>query len=183
MRSAFLFSLLPYLATILSVEAVISDIRVKVTGGPSRSPHTKCYNHEMVEKGDIVVVHFNASYSEISPSGVPGKFITGSHEHSKKGSPLAVPVGNPYLRDGWDMALIGFCEDDRVSLTVPPEYVFGKAFEGKDVPDNAIVQLDVHIVDILVDTGVDTGDSEDSEDSEYLDSFSEDSEDEEDFEL
>ena len=178
-RGVLSFALLP-LCLALTAQAVISDIGIKILGGPSKSPHTRCYNHEMVEKGDVVVIQFNASYAPKSPSGVPGKFITGSHEHSKAGSPLAVPVGSPYLRDGWDLALLGLCEDDRVSLTVPPEYVQGKAFEGKNVPDNAVVQIDVHIVDILVDIG---DSEEDSDEEEEYEIDSEDWDEDEDFEL
>lgn len=119
----------------------------------------------MVEKGDIVVLHFNASYHETSPSGKG--FITGSKEHSKEGSPLAVPVGNPLQNDGWDLALLGLCEDDYVTLTVPPEYVQGEAFAGKNVPTDAIVKIDVHIVDILVDTtDSDSDDLSSSDDSD-----------------
>jgi FKBP-type peptidyl-prolyl cis-trans isomerase len=160
---AFLSLLLPWLT-----HSLIHEIKVTVVDGPSKTPATRCYNHEMVEKGDLVVIHFNATYHESSPSGVAGQFITGSHEHDKTGSPLVVPVGHPGLKDGWDLALLGLCEGDRVALKVPPEYVQGKAFAGKKVPDDAIVNIDVHIVDILVESEDEDYDSSDSDDGDEL---------------
>ena len=149
MRSPTILTLLSFLAP-LAVLAM--DIDVTVVSGPSKMPQTRCYNHEAIEKGDIVVIHFNASYHEDSPSGKIGEYITGSLEHSEHGNPLAVPVGDTNTHDGWDLALLGLCEDDHVSLRVAPQYVHGEAFAGKDVPEDAVVKIDVHIVDILVDT-------------------------------
>ena len=173
MRSLSSLSFLTLFSTAL---AGISDIDVTVNSGPSKTPQTRCYNHEEIEKGDIVVIHFNASYHEDSPSGTAGEFITGSHEHAEAGSPLAVPVGDPNHHDGWDLALLGLCEDDRVTLRVTPEYVHGEAFAGKNVPEDAIVQIDVHIVDILVDTTDSEEDEEDLSESLSDDEYAEEGE-------
>ncbi|CAB9496171.1 expressed unknown protein [Seminavis robusta] len=129
------------------------DIGVKVTGGPSKQPATRCYNYEEIERGDVVVIHFNVSYHETSPSGNPGDFITSSSEHTANGGPFAVPVGDVNHKDGWDLALLGYCEGDFLTLTVPPKYIHGEIFEGKNVPGDAILEIDVHVEDILVDDG------------------------------
>lgn len=168
MRSFGTFlTLLPFLAPLATTVWAGLDVDVTVNSGPSKEPHTKCDDHEGVERDDIVMVRFNASYHEDSPSGTSGERITDSLE------PMGIPVGDH--EDGWDLALIGFCEDDHVTLRVAPRYLYGKMFEGKNVPEDAIVKMDVHIVDILVET-TDTDSSEDIDDESSWFSDSEDDE-------
>lgn len=172
MRSPRTF--LTFLAPLATMVWAGLDIDVKVNSGPSVIPPTKCEEHEAVERNDIVVVHFNASYHEDSPSGTAGEWITGSLEHSEDGNPLTIPVGDQNHHEGWELALIGLCELDHVTLRVAPQYIHGEMFAGKNVPEDAIVKMDVHIVDILVDA-TDTDSSEDISESLSLS----DSEDEE----
>lgn len=144
--------------------AIHSDIDVTILDGPSKTPETKCFHHEMVELGDLVVLHFNASYHESSPSGTVGQYITGSRQDRP---PMLVPIQN----GSWDLALLGLCEDDLVALKIPPGYVGGRAFAGKKVPRDAIVAMQVHILDILVDSSNsdDDGDWDKDVEEDYLD--------------
>lgn len=127
-----------------------SGITVSITGGPSKKPQSRCYEFERVEEGDMVVMNFNAYIADDSPSGVPGTLITSHREHGEGDSrPIAVPVGSDEIHPSWDLALVGLCENDKATIVIPPKYTKGAVFEGKDLPEDVRVQIDVEIVDIL----------------------------------
>jgi hypothetical protein len=157
------------LVSLLAWCVVAAEINVIVNEGPSKTPETQCQQHEAVEMGDIVALHFNASYHETSPSGIPGQFITSSAEHSEDGGPLLLFFDDA-SKDAWDSALLGHCEGDQLTLTVPPEYVHGDIFEGKNVPADAILKVDVRIEDILLEDEVDKKEEDEEFNSRDFDS-------------
>jgi hypothetical protein len=182
-----LFSWLPCTVALAAAASAGSTLPTGITVSITEDPQSKCHELEAVERGDVVVMNFNAYIADSSPSGIPGTLITSHKEHSAssssmgvdgidKGEPIAVPVGSDEIHPSWDLALIGLCENDRATILIPPKYTNGQVFQGKKLPDDAIVRVEVEIVDILVEGYSSSDDDSDSDDSDDHDDDSHDDE-------
>jgi hypothetical protein len=74
-----------FLAALIVAGVLVSHIDVTVTAGPSKKPQPRCYDDEAVEKGDFVVMTFDAYIDDSSETGPIGRHILSSLEHSEKG--------------------------------------------------------------------------------------------------
>mmetsp|Transcript_43532 Transcript_43532/g.170351 ORF Transcript_43532/g.170351 Transcript_43532/m.170351 type:complete len:189 (-) Transcript_43532:1955-2521(-) len=141
---------------LLVIGAVVADevteLKIDVTFTPD-SCETKA------AKGDSVAVHYT------------GKLVDGTEFDSslKRNDPLKLTVGVGQVIQGWDEGLLGMCEGEKRTLTIPPNKAYGERGVPGAIPKNAVLIFDVEMVSITAGGGG-AGGGEDHEYADYDDS-------------
>ncbi|KAJ8901671.1 hypothetical protein NDN08_003877 [Rhodosorus marinus] len=145
---------------LLVIGAVVADevteLKIDVTFKPD-----KC--ETKAAKGDRVAVHYT------------GKLVDGTEFDSslKRNDPLTLTVGVGQVIQGWDEGLLGMCEGEKRTLTIPPNKAYGERGVPGTIPKNAVLIFDVEMMSITSGSGAapEGGDDEyvDYDDADYGD--------------
>jgi protein-disulfide isomerase len=91
-----------------------------------------------VKNGDTALVHYTGHLAD-------GREFDSSR---KRGQPVAIAVGSGMVIRGWEMGLVGMKIGGRRRVTIPPELGYGNHGEGKNIPPNATLILNIELVSI-----------------------------------
>jgi peptidylprolyl isomerase len=93
----------------------------------------------MPENGDKVTVHYSGFLLD-------GKMFDSSVD---RGTPLEFQIGRGMVIPGWDEGMMMMHKGDKAKLIIPAKLAFGDKGTGNGIiPPNAILQLDVELVNI-----------------------------------
>ncbi|XP_034117197.1 peptidyl-prolyl cis-trans isomerase FKBP2 [Drosophila albomicans] len=91
------------------------------------------------KSGDLIHVHYKGSLQD-------GTEFDSSYG---RGKPFSFSLGARQVIKGWDQGLLGMCEGERRTLTIPPELGYGASGAGGGkIPPNAVLVFDVEMVKI-----------------------------------
>ncbi|EDW34198.1 GL22120 [Drosophila persimilis] len=91
------------------------------------------------KSGDLVQVHYKGSLQD-------GTEFDSSYSRS---TPFSFTLGARQVIKGWDQGLLGMCESEKRTLTIPPELGYGASGAGGGkIPPNAVLVFDVEMVKI-----------------------------------
>ncbi|EDV93456.1 peptidyl-prolyl cis-trans isomerase FKBP2 [Drosophila grimshawi] len=89
--------------------------------------------------GDMIHVHYKGTLAD-------GTEFDSSHN---RGKPFSFTLGARQVIKGWDQGLLGMCEGERRTLTIPPELGYGASGAGGGkIPPNAVLIFDVEMMKI-----------------------------------
>ena len=104
------------------------------------------YKPEGCEKGPLSVsgerlaVHYTGSIDVSSRTGTPGQVFDSS---IPRGKPFDFILGAGEVIRGWDLGLLGMCEQEKRTLIIPPELAYGNRGAGHAIPGGATLKFDV----------------------------------------
>lgn len=90
-----------------------------------------------VESGQTITADY---YGQLPDAEAP-------FDESFSSAPFEAPVGVGSLITGWDEGLVGIPVGSRVIMSVPPEFGYGDAGAGADIPGGATLFFVIDIID------------------------------------
>jgi FKBP-type peptidyl-prolyl cis-trans isomerase 2 len=149
MRSVSPLPLLYLLVALVCLQdAAASDVKVKVTEGPSANGGSCPSVDDTISTGDYVKFQMTVSIDASSKAGKVGQVFQTTVD------PVGVTVGRAEVIDGLDSGLLGLCLGDKATIIVPPELAYGSDGTGDgpdDIPPGATLQFKVEIVSVMDD--------------------------------
>ncbi|KAH8417039.1 hypothetical protein KR222_001851 [Zaprionus bogoriensis] len=113
------------------------------------------------KSGDLIHVHYKVSAAcgsqflslgiNLDLSRCQGSLQDGTEFDSShnRGKPFSFTLGARQVIKGWDQGLLGMCEGERRTLTIPPELGYGASGAGGGkIPANSVLIFDVEMVTI-----------------------------------
>ncbi|XP_023159799.2 peptidyl-prolyl cis-trans isomerase FKBP2 [Drosophila hydei] len=89
--------------------------------------------------GDLIHVHYKGTLQD-------GTEFDSSYN---RGKPFSFTLGARQVIKGWDQGLLGMCEGERRTLTIPPELGYGASGAGGGkIPPNSVLIFDVEMMKI-----------------------------------
>ncbi|EDR22997.1 FK506-binding protein 2 precursor, putative [Entamoeba dispar SAW760] len=119
------------LKTIRKVENGIEKLEIIV-----KKKQEQCEHH--IEYGDYVSVHYNGTLQD----GILFDTTT------IKDEPFTFQIGIRQVIPGWEQGLLGKCENDELTLIIPPHLGYGSREVGI-IPVNSILKFDIKIVKVI----------------------------------
>jgi len=89
-------------------------------------------------KGVLVSMHYEGRLKSNN------KVFDSSREHGDE--PLQFVVGEREVIKGWDIAVLTMTKGEKATITLEPEYAYGKKGAGADIPPNSALIFDVELV-------------------------------------
>ncbi|KAL0491708.1 nucleosome assembly protein [Acrasis kona] len=90
-------------------------------------------------KGALVSMHYEGRLKSNN------KVFDSSREHG--GHPLQFAVGEGEVIKGWDIAVLTMTKGEKATITLEPEYAYGKKGAGDDIPPNSALVFDVELIE------------------------------------
>ncbi|KAI0779403.1 hypothetical protein C8Q74DRAFT_1199146 [Fomes fomentarius] len=63
-----------------------------------------------------------------------------------RGQPLPLTLGSYQVISGWEEGLLGMCQGEKRTLTIPPTKAYGSRGFGNVIPPNSVLVFDVELV-------------------------------------
>ena len=146
-----LLKLYRYVALICSIIISIiyaasadEEVLVSTISTPKHCSSSDSNSKIIAKTGDIVSVHYTGSIDETSRTGNRGKVF----DSSLKKKPLRFELGSSRVIKGWHIGINGMCLGEKRIIQIPPQYGYGDAGAGKDIPGGATLSFEVELVSI-----------------------------------
>jgi FKBP-type peptidyl-prolyl cis-trans isomerase FkpA len=95
--------------------------------------------------GRTVTVHYTGWLYEPGKDDQRGKKFDSSRDRN---DPFAFRLGAGQVIRGWDEGVAGMKVGGKRTLTIPPEYGYGRQGAGGVIPPNATLLFDVELLDV-----------------------------------
>jgi len=107
----------------------------------------KCEKKAVI--GNTLKVHYTLYIHKTSISGTKGKKLESSRE-GKNAGVFDFVLGAQKVIPGWDQALVGVCEGEKMELVVPPEFGYGtRGSPSGNVPPLATLRFELEVVEVV----------------------------------
>jgi len=90
---------------------------------------------------------YTGSIDVTSRTGQRGKIFDSSLKN-KKQTPLRFKLGSDPVIKGWHIGINGMCLGEKRVVQIPPEFGYGDAGAGKDIPGGATLSFEIELVSI-----------------------------------
>ncbi|KAL0956739.1 hypothetical protein HGRIS_002859 [Hohenbuehelia grisea] len=109
-----------------------TELQIEVTHKPDDCPAT-------AKKGDSIEVHYTGTL-----------FSNGNKFDSSvdRGQPLPLTLGVGQVIKGWDEGLLGMCQGEKRTLTIPSSMAYGSRGFGSIIPPNSALVFTVELVSL-----------------------------------
>lgn len=128
---------------IINTDAADEEVLVSTISTPKHCSSSD-RSSLIAKTGDTVGVHYTGSIDETSRTGHRGKVF----DSSLKKKPLRFELGSSPVIKGWHIGINGMCLGEKRIIQIPPEYGYGNAGAGKDIPGGATLSFEVELVSI-----------------------------------
>ncbi|PSK54308.1 hypothetical protein C1H76_6554 [Elsinoe australis] len=96
-----------------------------------------CPKEEQTKVGDLIFVHYKGTLED-------GTKFDASYD---RGQPLSFNVGRGQVIKGWEQGLLDMCVGDKRTLTIQPEWGYGKQAMGP-IPANAVLIFETELMSV-----------------------------------